>query len=146
MDSFYNIATTNFLTILSVLYLLTIIFICLMIVVENRSPVKTLSWITVVLLVPVIGFIFYVFFGQNYRKEKIFTRKSARSIERLRRYAARQAKDLPIKLAQESDAIRAKGHLMKLMINNNRSVLTEFNKIELLIDGKTNISGNVRGD
>jgi cardiolipin synthase len=135
MHSFYNIATTNFLTILSILYLLTVIFICLMIVVENRSPVKTLSWILVVLLVPVIGFIFYVFFGQNYRKEKIFTRKSARYIERLTRYAAKQVRNLPKKLALESEDIKNKGHLMKLMINNNRSVLTEFNNAELLIDG-----------
>jgi cardiolipin synthase A/B len=135
MNSFYNIATTNFLSILSVLYLLTIIFICLMIVVENRSPVKTLSWVLVVLLVPFIGFIFYVFFGQNYRKEKIFTRKSARYLEILTKYTTKQVRNLPKKLALESDDIKNKGHLMKLMINNNRSVLTEFNSIELLIDG-----------
>ena len=136
MNNFYNIATTNFLSILSVLYLLTVIFICLMIVVENRSPVKTLSWVLVVMLVPVIGFIIWLFFGQNYRKEKIFTRKNARYLERLNIYTARQVKNLPKKLALESDDIKKKGHLIKLMINNNRSVLTEHNSIELLIDGK----------
>jgi cardiolipin synthase len=136
MDSFYNIATTNFLSILSALYLLTIIFICLMIVVENRSPVKTLSWVLVVLLIPVIGFVFYVFFGQNYRREKIFTRKSARYLERLTKYTAQQVRNLPKKLALESEDIKKKGPLMKLMINNNRSFLTEFNNIELLIDGE----------
>lgn len=136
MSSFYNMATTNFLSILALLYILTVIFISLMIVVENRSPVKTLSWVLVVLLVPVAGFIIWLFFGQNYRKEKIFTRKSARYIERLTRYAARQVKNLPKKLALESDDIKNKGHLIKLMINNNRSVLTEFNSIDLLIDGE----------
>lgn len=135
MINFYNIATTYFLSILSVLYILTVIFICLMIVVENGSPVKTLSWVMVVLLIPFIGFFFYLFFGQNYRKDKKFTRKSARYIERLTKYTTQQFRNLPNKLALESEEIRNKGHLMKLMINNNRSVLTEFNNIELLIDG-----------
>lgn len=121
--------------ILSLLYLLTILFLCLVIVFQNRSPVKTLSWVLVVLLVPFLGIFFYIFFGQNYRKQKIFSKKNVLDLEQLTSYAALQANALPERMELESEAIREKIHLMKLMLNNNKSALTEFNKIELLIDG-----------
>jgi len=121
--------------ILSVLYLLTILFVCLMIVFENRSPVKTLSWVMVVLLIPFLGIFFYIFFGQNYRKQKIFSKKNILDLEQLTNYAAVQVNALPERMVLESEAIRDKVHLMKLMLNNNKSALTEFNKIDLLIDG-----------
>jgi cardiolipin synthase len=121
--------------IISILYLLTILFVCLMIVFENRSPVKTLSWVLVVLLIPILGIFFYVFFGQNYRKQKIFSKKNILDLEQLTSYAAVQVNSLPERMGTESEAIREKVHLMNLMLNNNKSALTEFNNIELLIDG-----------
>jgi cardiolipin synthase A/B len=121
--------------ILSGLYLLTIIFVCLMIVFENRSPVKTLAWVLVILLIPFLGIIIYIFFGQNYRKEKIFSKKSVLDLEQLTSYVAIQVSMLPERMALESEKVKEKEHLIKLMLNNNKSVLTEHNKIELLIDG-----------
>ena len=135
MNGLVDTGFTGIPAILSILYLLTILFICLMIVFENRSPVKTLSWVLVVLLVPFLGIFFYIFFGQNYRKQKIFSKKSILDLEQLTKYAAVQVSTLPERMILESEAIREKVHLMKLMLNNNKSALTEFNKIELLIDG-----------
>jgi cardiolipin synthase A/B len=135
MKGLAEIGFTGIPGILSVLYLLTILSICLMIVFENRSPVKTLSWVMVVLLVPFLGIFFYIFFGQNYRKQKIFSKKNILDLEQLTNYAAVQVNSLPERMELESEAIRDKVHLMKLMLNNNKSALTEFNKIELLIDG-----------
>jgi cardiolipin synthase A/B len=135
MKGLVEIGLTGIPGILSVLYLLTILSICLMIVFENRSPVKTLSWVLVVLLVPFLGIFFYIFFGQTYRKEKIFSKKSVLDLEQLTNYAAIQVNSLPERMMCESEAIRGKVHLMKLMLNNNKSALTEFNKIELLLDG-----------
>ena len=43
---------------------------------DNRQPVKTIAWILVILLIPVIGLLFYYFFGQNIRREFIFSKKS----------------------------------------------------------------------
>jgi len=135
MKGLAEIGLTGIAGILSVLYLLTILFVCMMIVFENRSPVKTLSWVLVVLLVPFLGIFFYVFFGQNYRKQKIFSKKSILDLEQLTNYAAVQVNALPERMVLESEAIREKVHLIRLMLNNNKSALTEFNKIELLIDG-----------
>jgi cardiolipin synthase len=122
--------------IIILFYIITILFVCLMIVFENRAPVKTLSWVLVILLVPVFGIIFYIFFGQNYRKKKIFSKKSILDMEHLSNVAAFQTNTLHGRMAVVSEKVREKEHLIKLMLNNNKSAITEFNSIEILIDGK----------
>ena len=39
-------------------------------ILENRSPVRTLAWIVVLLTIPVAGMVFYFWFGVNYRKSR----------------------------------------------------------------------------
>lgn len=122
--------------VLAVLYLVTIISICLMIVFENRNPVKTLSWLLVIILIPIVGLITYLFFGRNYRKQKIYSRKSHADSVRLSAHVDRQVHLLPKVLEEESDAVRSKAHLIHLMLKNNRSLLTLDNRIDLLVNGR----------
>jgi cardiolipin synthase len=124
------------LNLLAVIYLLSVFAICLMIVFENRNPLKTLSWLLVILFVPVVGVIIYFFFGRNYRKQKIYTRKSMADSARMADHADRQVMLLSTVLAGESDAVRSKGHLIHLMLKNNRSLLTLDNRIDLLVNGR----------
>jgi len=58
--------------LIGILYLLTVVFIAILIILENRNPVKTISWILVLVLLPLIGIVFYMFFGQEYRKSKMY--------------------------------------------------------------------------
>lgn len=122
--------------VLAFLYIITIFSICLMIVFENRNPVKTLSWVLVILFVPVAGVIIYGLFGRNYRKQKIYSRKSLADSARLAYHVNRQVELLSAVLADESAAVRSKEHLIHLMLKNNRSLLTLDNKIDLLVNGK----------
>jgi len=122
--------------VLVVIYLITIISICLMIVFENRNPVKTLSWLLVIMFVPVAGVITYIFFGRNYRKQKIYIRKGVADSVRLDDHVDRQVSLLHKVLAVESEAVRSKEHLIHLMLKNNRSLLTLDNSIDLLVNGK----------
>ncbi len=122
--------------VFAVLYLITVFSVCLMIVFENRNPVKTLSWILVILFVPGAGMIIYALFGRNYRKQKIYSRKSMADSVRLAHHVNSQVKLLPTVIASESEAIRSKEHLIHLMLKNNRSLLTLDNRIDLLVNGK----------
>ena len=123
------------LDVLAILYVITILSICLMIVFENRNPVKTLSWLLVILFIPVAGLIIYIIFGRYYRKQKIYTRKSLADSNRLSDNANRQVTSLSAVLSEESEAVRSKAHLIRLLLNNNRSLLTADNRIRLLING-----------
>jgi cardiolipin synthase A/B len=135
MGLFYDFNTETFQGVLSILYLITIMFVSLMIIFENRSPVKTLSWVMVVLLIPFVGILIYIFFGQEYRKRKIFSRKGLKEFERNAEDAILQINSIGEFLTDESDAVRDKEHLMKLMLNNNKAIITRSNQIEVLIDG-----------
>ncbi|MBI0579719.1 cardiolipin synthase [Neobacillus cucumis] len=54
---------------------LSVIFIGFVIFLENRHPTQTITWLVVLGGFPLVGFIFYLLFGRNYRKEKMFRKK-----------------------------------------------------------------------
>ncbi len=63
-----------------ILYLMNLCLACYAattMILRKQDPVKTLSWLTVLILLPYIGLIFYIFLGQNFRKKKIYSRKGA---------------------------------------------------------------------
>ncbi|MGD0581400.1 MAG: cardiolipin synthase [Bacteroidales bacterium] len=135
MTGLFNMGFSGIEGILLIFYLVSILFVCFMIVFENRAPVKTLSWVLVILLVPVLGIFFYIFFGRNFRKQKIFSKKNILDMEQLSNIAAFQVNSLPERMALVNEKVREKEHLIKLMLSNNKSALTEYNRIEILIDG-----------
>lgn len=128
-------ALTVILDVIALLYVITVVSICLMIVFENRNPVKTLSWLLVILFVPIAGLVIYVIFGRYYRKQKIYAQKSMTDSTRLWDNVDLQVASLDAVLEEESEAVRSKAHLIRLMLNNNRSLLTLDNRITLLING-----------
>lgn len=57
------------------LYYVAIFFVVIGILLENRNPLKTHSYLLLLLLLPLLGIFIYLFFGQNIRKRKIFAKK-----------------------------------------------------------------------
>lgn len=68
---------------LSVGYILFVIVTIAVIIHDKREPVKALSWIIVISLLPVVGFVFYIVFGRNHRKQKLFNRKELHDLEQI---------------------------------------------------------------
>lgn len=62
------------------LYVAVIVGIMLTVLMDNRQPAKTIAWVLVLLFVPVVGIVLYIFFGQNTRKMKLI---SGRSLDQL---------------------------------------------------------------
>ncbi len=67
-------------TIFLVVYTLTIIGVVLVIITDNRNPLKTLPWILVLVLAPGAGLVIYFFFGQNLSKRRIISRRTRKRI------------------------------------------------------------------
>ncbi|KHF38826.1 cardiolipin synthase [Halalkalibacter okhensis] len=61
---------------LSVAFSLSVVFIAVVIFFENRHPTKTLTWLLVLAAFPLVGFFFYLLFGQNHRKSRSFSIKA----------------------------------------------------------------------
>ncbi|WP_442599188.1 cardiolipin synthase [Neobacillus sp. D3-1R] len=66
---------SGFLRISSIFITLSVIFISFVIFLENRHPTQTLTWLVVLGSFPLVGFFFYLLFGRNYRKERMFRKK-----------------------------------------------------------------------
>lgn len=52
-------------SILTIGYAVTIISAIIVVLSENRNPIKSLAWVTVLIFLPVVGLVFYLFFGRN---------------------------------------------------------------------------------
>lgn len=67
---------------LTVAYAVTIISIVGVIISENRNPVKSLAWVTVLLALPALGLILYVVFGRNIKNKRVISRRNRRRLRR----------------------------------------------------------------
>ncbi len=122
--------------LVTILYFLTVFFIAILIILENRNPVKTISWILVLVLLPFAGIIIYLFFGQEYRKTKMYSRKGLKDLEKLRNLTLEQLDNMPTNQLQMSDRLYAKRHLMNLMLSNSNAILTNNNELKVLRNGE----------
>ena len=118
------------------LYILTVASVVFNVILENRNPVRTLAWIIVLVTVPLIGFIFYLYFGVNYRKIKMFSMKGLGDMKWLQ-YMSEDQKQLIKKseFLQRRETIEVR-KLMTLLLNNSKALLTRYNQVEVLNNGE----------
>jgi cardiolipin synthase A/B len=121
---------------LEIIYFLTILFIIVLIIQQKGDPLKTVSWIMILLLIPVGGIILYFYFGKNYRRQKIFNRKELSDLDRMRDFSHRQILELPEKEFLKNSKIKSKQHIMTLLLNNSKSLLSEYNDLQICSNGK----------
>lgn len=67
---------------LMVAYMVTILSVIVVILSENRNPVKSLAWVTVLLLLPAVGLILYIFFGRSFKNKRMISRNNRRRLKR----------------------------------------------------------------
>lgn len=64
-----------FIYLLLTLYAVLILSTVTIVLLENRQPAKTIAWVIVLVMLPVVGLVFFYFFGQNIRKERYISRR-----------------------------------------------------------------------
>jgi cardiolipin synthase A/B len=122
----------DFWTIFSLIFLVTAIPVAIMIILEKRSPFKTAAWVLALILLPVFGVVFYLFFGQEYRKKKLFSRKGLKSLNRYRQLSFRQLRQFEQSLNNLSPQVRKKENIIRLLLKNSNALLTTGNQLKLL--------------
>lgn len=118
-----------------VIYLLNTLFAIVVIFFERRNPTATLAWLMVLFFLPLVGFVLYLFLGQNYTRQRLFTLKAKddatlRSIfeKQHRRFLASQHRFSNPEAERYRDVILA-------LLRRNRAFLTEGNRVEIYTDG-----------
>lgn len=126
--------------LVTILYFITVNFIAILIILENRNPVKTISWILILVLLPFIGIIIYMFFGQEYRKSKMYSRKGLKDLEKLRKLTLEQLDNLPGNQFQINERLYSKKRLMNLLLSNSSAILTNNNEVQVLKNAEETFS------
>ncbi len=65
-----------------IFYLLVVLSQMLVVILENRQPVKTVAWLMVLFFLPVAGLVIYFFFGRNRKREHFVSRACASQLAR----------------------------------------------------------------
>ncbi len=108
-----------------VLYAYTIFSAISVILLENRNPSKSLSWVLVLIFLPFLGLIFYLILGQDYRKRKMISQKSIRRIKE-RPVASTNLEEL-----DKNQIDKKFQKLTKLLHTNNEAAVYANNKINV---------------
>ena len=76
MDTIFNYVFLNWLVAFAAIVLVgNIILSGLVVFFERRNPSSTWAWLLVLLFIPVLGFVVYMVFGRNSKREKMFRQK-----------------------------------------------------------------------
>lgn len=116
-------------------YVLAIIAIIL-ILLKNINPTKTLSYIIVLAVFPGIGLIVYYFFGQDYRKFRMFKKRALLNQVNVQNWTDKlkiledKAYDLSSKILDGNTKI------IKLIDEQRYAPVTLYNKAEILVNGE----------
>lgn len=135
LDFWNGIVVKNLVLILLVVYLLTILSTAVMVIHEKRDPAKTSIWVLILILMPIIGLIFYMFFGQSHRKEKIFSRKGLRDHKQIEQISKNQLKDIRAEKYVDIPCIEENIQIITLLLNNSKALLTLYNSVDILQTG-----------
>ncbi|MDE6490805.1 MAG: cardiolipin synthase, partial [Muribaculaceae bacterium] len=68
--------------LLTAAYAVTILSVVTVILSENRNPVKSLAWVTVLLLLPAVGLVIYIFFGRSFKNKRMISRRNKRRLKK----------------------------------------------------------------
>lgn len=93
---------------------------------ENRNPIRALAWVIALLSLPVIGLVFYLFFGRSLKGRHMMSRRNKR---RLLNDCAPQKIDMDrLELAPDARVLVRLAHNLShapMMLNNRIEIFTE---------------------
>ena len=109
------------------IYVLLNIPAMIAVLMDNKQPAKAMAWLLMLLFMPVVGIVLYVFFGQNTRKERLI---SNRSMDQLtKRSMLEFVEQENLHLPQRNKP------LMNLFANQNWAFPFKDNRVDIFTNG-----------
>lgn len=107
-----------------------IITICIIVIVsENRNPIRSIAWIIALIALPGIGLLFYLFFGRSMKGKHLISRHNKRRM--LNNISTNRIN------LRELDITEEDRQLIKLAYAVNHSPLYINNTIDIFTDGRS---------
>ena len=121
-----TVTSSTIVHIMEVLFLIIWVGTIFVVITENRNPVKTLAWVMVLVFLPIVGFVLYLLFGMDMRKERVIGR---RSLSRLMKEPLLNYKDYV-----SPTPLEPHGKLTRMMRQAGQSYLLGGNGVNPFID------------
>ncbi|GAB2696208.1 cardiolipin synthase [Paenibacillus thermoaerophilus] len=117
------------ISILNVPLAITVIFL------ERRNVGVTWAWLMVLLFLPVVGFVLYLFLGQNLSRLKLYRIHLANQ-GKIREYIERQRRDFRKHRVEFNDpAMSAYQDLIYMNLLSSHALYTQNNSVDIFVDG-----------
>lgn len=113
---------------LLIVYSVVVISCVVVVVSENKNPIRALSWTLALLFLPVVGVVFYLFFGRSLKGMAMVSRKVRRKL--LERSRPKQHS------FKNADLTPEQIRMIKLAHNLCHAHLDCNNKVEIFTDGR----------
>lgn len=111
------------------IYFTTILTTVLVVIFDKRDPTKTMLWVVVLVLLPLIGWLLYICFGQNLRRRQSSKRQtgldSFQFLEEVREYA------IPVSAASCDSDFSNNRYLAQLLLSNCSAPVLRGNDVGL---------------
>lgn len=101
----------------------------LVIISENRNPVKTIAWCMVLIFMPVIGLVLYILFGMDNRHRRLIKEEDLRRLKGITEVV--QSEDIVSEMPMQYR------HLAEMLRNMNRAYPLAGNNVEIMTDFRT---------
>jgi cardiolipin synthase len=122
----------NLITYLpSIILILNIIFIILLIFFERRDPTATWGWLLILTLIPILGFVLYLFLGLTPRKRKIFRKKQF--LDEQKNMPSQRKKELLAEI--ELNFERLEKSIIRLGFEAKTTALVGYNDLKIYTNG-----------
>ncbi|HKZ67060.1 MAG TPA: PLDc N-terminal domain-containing protein, partial [Chitinophagaceae bacterium] len=121
--------------IIGIIYVAILTLICLRIIYETRSTNKTLAYLLFCIFIPLIGMAFYLVFGINYWRKKLYEKKQSqdeRILDQLKKDISLYTEE---SLKQPDGTASDNNELAAMLIKDLHSPLTHKNSVKLLVNG-----------
>jgi len=116
--------------------LINTIFSFSVVFIERKNPTSTLAWMMVFLFIPGLGFLLYLFFGQNLHKTKMFTLKKFED-NLLREIIIKQEHEIEDKIMCYYDStVSEYSDIIKMQLKTGDAFYTQNNDVKIFIEGK----------
>ena len=130
----------NWLVLYEIVYIIVMVLVCLRIIYDTRTNAKTLAYLLLVLFLPFLGIFFYLSFGTNYRKRKIYNKKLIKDETLAKKLKADIFQYSKHNFEHADPAIQSTRELALMLVKDSMSPLTANNDVKLLINGENKFS------
>jgi len=121
--------------ILPVIIILNICFAISIVFFERKTPEIALAWLTLLVFIPILGFLFYLAFGQNFYRARLFKNKGEDD-QKIQDMVSEQLTELArLEKVSESEEKNRFLRVIRMLLVSNHALVSDNNTIGIYTNG-----------